>query len=123
MERKNWLIPLAVVVIALLLLVASRLMRPAGVEENMAVITLDGQVVDRVPLSAPRTVTVEQPDGAVNVIEVSDHGAVMLSSTCDNQLCVHMGEVTVDNWEFRPNQAFIICLPNRVSVELVVVKP
>ena len=79
--------------------------------------------VDRVPLSAPRTVTVEQPGGEVNVIEVSDRGAVMLSSTCGNQLCVHMGEVTVDNWEYRPNQAFIICLPNRVSVELVVVEP
>lgn len=31
-----------------------------------------------------------------------------------------MGEVTLDNWETRPNQQFIICLPNRVSVELVV---
>ena len=123
MERKNWLIPLTVVIVALLMLAASRLLRPTGAEENMVVITLDGKVIDRVPLSAPRTVTVEQPGGAVNVVEVSDHGAVMLFSTCDNQLCVHMGEVTVDNWEFRPNQAFIICLPNRVSVELVVVEP
>ena len=123
MERKNWLIPLAVAVVALLLLMISQLSRPAGAEESMAVITLDGEVIDRVPLSAPRTVRVEQPNGAVNVVEVSDHGAVMLLSTCDNQLCVHMGEVTVDNWEFRPNQAFIICLPNRVSVELVVVEP
>ena len=47
-------------------------------------------------------------------------GAVMASSTCHNQLCVQMGEVTLDNWETRPNQQFIICLPNRVSVELVV---
>ena len=123
MERKNWLIPIAIAITALLLLTASRLWRPSEAEENMAIITLDGEVIDRVPLSAPRTVTVEQPDGAVNVVEVSDHGAVMLSSTCDNQLCVHMGEVTVDNWEYRPNQAFIICLPNRVSVELVVVEP
>ena len=122
MERKNWLIPLAVVLVAALLLALSLLTRPTA-RESMVVITVDGREVDRVPLSAPRTVTVEQPGGEVNVIEVSDHGAVMLSSTCGNQLCVHMGEVTVDNWEFRPNQAFIICLPNRVSVELVVVEP
>ena len=64
--------------------------------------------------------TVAQKDGCVNVVEVSSRGAVMLSSTCDNQLCVNMGEVTVDNWEFRPNQQFIICLPNRVSIELAV---
>ena len=31
-----------------------------------------------------------------------------------------MGAVTLDNWEFRPNQTFIICLPNRVSIELAV---
>ena len=89
----------------------------------MVIITVDGEEYARVPLSEPRTVTIEQPGGEVNVVEVSDHGAVMLSSNCHNQLCVHMGEVTVDNWEFRPNQAFIICLPNRVSVELVVVEP
>ena len=61
-----------------------------------------------------------QEDGSVNVIEISERGAVMASSTCHNQLCVQMGEVTLDNWETRPNQQFIICLPNRVSVELVV---
>ena len=54
------------------------------------------------------------------MVEVTAEGAVMLSSTCHNQLCVKMGEVTRDNWETRPNQQFIICLPNRVSVELAV---
>lgn len=122
MEKKNWLIPLAIAVAAAVLLLLSPSLRPAA-EENLVVITLDGKEYARVLLSRPGTVTIEQPDGAVNVVEISDHGAVMLSSTCDNQLCVHMGEVTVDNWEYRPNQAFIICLPNRVSVELVVVEP
>ena len=67
-------------------------------------------------------VTLLRPSGGQNgnVIEISERGAVMASSTCHNQLCVQMGEVTLDNWETRPNQQFIICLPNRVSVELVV---
>lgn len=86
----------------------------------MAIITVDGKEYARVPLSRPQTVTVRQKDGSVNVIEVTERGAVMQSSTCGNQLCVKMGEVTLDNWQFRPNQQFIICLPNRVSVELAV---
>ena len=57
------------------------------------------------------TMTLE--DSSVNVVEISERGAVMASSTCHNQLCVQMGEVTLDNWETRPNQQFIICLPNR----------
>ena len=121
MNRKNWVVIAIIVLAAAMLLAATLLKRPmTAVEEDMVIITVDGKEYARVPLSKPRTVTVSQENGSVNVIEVSDHGAVMLSSTCDNQLCVSMGEVTVDNWQFRPNQQFIICLPNRVSVELAV---
>ena len=119
MDRKNWLIPLAIVAVAAALMLLSLALRPAA-EESVVVISVDGEEYARVPLSQPQTVTIEQPDGSVNVVEISDHGAVMQSSTCHNQLCVDMGEVTVDNWETRAMQAFIICLPNRVSVELVV---
>lgn len=123
MDKKNLLVIGIVAVLAVLLLGASILLRPLqqpDVDEHMVIITVDGREYARIPLSQPRKVTVDQGNGCVNVIEVSDRGAVMHSSTCDNQLCVGMGEVTVDNWEYRANQQFIICLPNRVSVELVV---
>ena len=121
MNKKNWLVIAIVAAAAVLLLAVTLLNRPmTAVEEDMVIIAIDGKEYARIPLSQPQTVTVEQENGCVNVIEVSDHGAMMASSTCDNQLCVKMGEVTVDNWEFRPNQQFIICLPNRVSIELAV---
>lgn len=121
MDKKNLLVILIVLLVSVGLLAAVLLNRPmTAVEEDMVIITIDGKEYTRVPLSKPQTVTVKQDNGCVNVVDVSDHGAVMLSSTCDNQLCVQMGEVTVDNWEFRPNQQFIICLPNRVGVELAV---
>lgn len=121
MNKKNALVIAAVAALALLLLGLALLRPPVKTaEEDMVIITVDGKEYARVPLSRPQTVTVRQDNGSVNVIEVSDHGAVMQSSTCGNQLCVKMGEVTVDNWQLRPNQQFIICLPNRVSVELAV---
>ena len=121
MNKKNILVIGSILLIAAALLVLTLVSRPmTAVDEDMVIITVDGKEYARVPLSKPQTVTVQQKDGSVNVVEISDHGAVMLSSTCDNQLCVEMGEVTVDNWEFRPNQQFIICLPNRVGVELAV---
>jgi hypothetical protein len=121
MEKKNLLVIGIVLLAAMALLAGVLLNRPmTAVDEDMVIISVDGKEYARVPLSKPQTVTVAQKDGSVNVVEVSDHGAVMLSSTCDNQLCVEMGEVTVDNWEYRPNQQFIICLPNRVGVELAV---
>ena len=121
MNKKNYLVIGGILLIAAVMLALTLLNRPLTVvDEDMVIISVDGKEYARVPLSKPQTVTVAQKDGSVNVVEVSDHGAVMLSSTCDNQLCVEMGEVTVDNWEYRPNQQFIICLPNRVGVELAV---
>ena len=121
MNKKNYLVIGGILLIAAVMLALTLLNRPMTVvDEDMVIISVDGKEYARVPLSKPQTVTVAQKDGSVNVVEISDHGAVMLSSTCDNQLCVEMGEVTVDNWEYRPNQQFIICLPNRVGVELAV---
>lgn len=119
MDKKNWII-LAVIVLAALVLLAVTPLMQTKTDENMVIITLDGREYARVPLSSPQTVTIAQDNGQVNVVEISERGAVMASSTCDNQQCVHMGAVTLDNWEFRPNQTFIICLPNRVTVELAV---
>ncbi len=118
LPRWVWLLPAVIALAAALILFGRPRATPA--DEDMVIIRVDDREYLRVPLSEPQTVTIEQADGSVNVVEITARGAVMKSSTCHNQLCVHMGEVTLDNWEFRPNGAFIICLPNRVSVELAV---
>lgn len=119
MDKKNWLIIGGVILLAAVLLGVSALMH-TPVDENMVIITVDGKEYTRVPLSQTGEVVVDQGDGTVNVVMVMEKGAYMARSTCKNQQCIHMGEVTLANWETRPNQAFIICLPNRVSVELAV---
>ena len=113
MDKKNYWVIALMVALAIGLLAAVTLLRPSGGQNGEIVVTVDGAEYARVPLGQKQTLT-------VNVVEISERGAVMASSTCHNQLCVQMGEVTLDNWETRPNQQFIICLPNRVSVELVV---
>lgn len=118
-SKTNWLIPLGIVLTAAVLLMAAMLLRPKA-EQNEVVITVAGQEYARIPLSQPQTVTVRQENGEENVIEITERGAHMERSTCKNQQCVHMGEVTLDNWETRPNQEFIICLPNQVVIELIV---
>ena len=107
MDKKNYWVIALMVALAVGLLAAVTLLRPSGGQNGEIVVTVDGAEYARVPLGQKQTLTVTQEDGSVNV-------------TCHNQLCVQMGEVTLDNWETRPNQQFIICLPNRVSVELVV---
>ena len=119
--KKNWIILGALLLAAVfLMLLGPRLTPKPESEESIVLISVGGAEYARIPLSKPQDVTIAQEDGSVNVIRITSSGVCMLSSTCRNQLCVEMGEVTEDNWEIRPNQGFIICLPNKVSVELVV---
>ena len=119
MKRRNLLLVGGMVLLAIGMMALSPLFL-TRTAESMVIITVDGQEYCRVPLSRPQRVTVDQGDGRVNVIDITAEGAVMASSTCGNQLCIHMGAVTLNNWETRPQQTYIICLPNRVSVELAV---
>ena len=120
-RKRNMLIIAGVFALAAVLFAVSALMpkTQSATGESEILITVDGREWGRYPLSQPQTVVVEQEDGSRNEIVITGDGAYMHTSTCDNQLCVQMGEVTLDNWETRPNQTFIICLPNRVTVELI----
>lgn len=76
------------------------------------VISWDGQVVQTVELSKVEkymTVSVGKP--TVCVVELMPNQVRMKSSDCASQACVHTG------WISRAGQS-IVCLPNRVVVEL-----
>ena len=118
MDKKNLLVIGGVLLAAVLLLALTPLLRQTGAAEDCVVIRVDGQEYARIPLSQPQTLTITQDSGAVNVVEVTAQGMRMVSSTCDNQVCVHKGLVTLDNWELKGG-AVIACLPNQVILELV----
>ena len=83
-------------------------------------IIVNGRVSGIYAVGEEGDVTVDQGNGKVNVIHMTEKGFYMASSTCDNQLCVHQGEVTIDNYQQRILGASVLCLPNNVDLELVV---
>lgn len=119
MDKKNLLIIIGVALAAVLLMLLVQLMPRTTADVDCVVIRVGDREYARVPLSQPQTLTVQQEGGEVNVIEVTERGMRMLSSTCGNQVCVHQGLVTLDNWELKAQKQFISCLPNRVILELV----
>lgn len=82
-------------------------------------IYLDGKLHTTAHLGRKQEIAVRQDDGSVNVVALDEEGVWMESSTCHNQLCVHQGKVTYENYKNRYYGTDIICLPNRVTVELV----
>lgn len=83
-------------------------------------IILEGRVWGIEALGEERDVTVDQGSGVVNVIHLQKDGFYMESSTCDNQLCVGEGTVTLTNWQQRILGPCVYCLPHNLQLELVV---
>lgn len=76
------------------------------------------ELYEEASLYADRTIVIEQEDGCRNEVRIEDGKVYMAFSTCENQNCVHQGEMTPDNIASRALSNWIICLPNRVTVEL-----
>ena len=79
-----------------------------------------GQTVyDPIPLSDANEMEIVQGDGKRNVVSFTPESIVMKEASCDNQDCVHQGEVTFGNLSRRVLGNMIICLPNQVVLSLL----
>jgi hypothetical protein len=54
-----------------------------------------------------------------NTVHISPDGFYMASATCNNQDCVHQGQVTLNNRDVRLLGNQVVCLPNKVILELL----
>ena len=111
---------LCLVVLGAGALLGYQLQRSRQVARDEIAVYVDGKLYAASPLKQGKDLTVEQEDGSVNVIRMTENGFHMQSSTCKNQDCVHQGDVTRDNWSQRLLGTHVICLPNRVDVVLMV---
>lgn len=82
------------------------------VDHPMAVVTVDGEEYGRYPLDEDRNERIELENGAYNVLTISNGEAYISEASCRDQICVH---------HFHTHYAgdTIVCLPNKVVVEIV----
>ena len=119
MKKRDLLLILIVVAVAALLLAGTMLLGSDKEATGQMNVYVNGKIYQTVDIIAGRDYEVRQEDGSVNVIRMTEKGFYMLSSTCHNQLCIEQGEANADNWNMRSLGTHVICLPNRVDVELV----
>ena len=82
-----------------------------GIGGDKVRISLDGEIYGVYPLGEDREIDVTE-DGHTNHITIKD-GQVSLSySTCRNQVCVNTGAIS-------ETKDAIVCLPNRVVMEII----
>ncbi len=117
MKKRDAVIIAVFLLVALTGLIAVKIFAPTG-SIRYADIYVDDMLYEAVPLNKDTVIVVDQGDGKVNYIEVKNGEIFMADSTCADHLCVNQGAMSPANYEKRPLLNWIICLPNRVTVEL-----
>ena len=79
-----------------------------AVKGSYVTVTVDGKEVGTYSLLENQTLTIGEGDH-VNVIEIKDGKAYMMTASCPDQLCVNQNEISYDKQS-------IICLPNKVVI-------
>lgn len=92
---------------------------PSEPADAYLVVTVNNMMYQPIPLTRETSYTLTQKDiGAVNVVHVTPDSVFMESSTCEGHDCVKQGTVSLENRSQRVLGNMIICLPNKVSLEL-----
>ncbi len=78
---------------------------------DKAIVTVDGQLYGTYSLAQDQTIEVVQDTGHTNHITIKDGVVSMTFSTCKNQVCVDTGAIS-------ETKDSIVCLPNKVMIEI-----
>ncbi|MCD7945362.1 MAG: NusG domain II-containing protein [Clostridiales bacterium] len=111
-QRGDFLLIGVLIAVGLALTAFVLLSRMGGQSDDLTVvIRQDGQVVASLPLDEDTVYTVQGEDDAVNRVVIEDGVVFMEEASCPDRLCVKQGKI-------RYAGDSLICLPNRVVVEI-----
>ena len=80
-------------------------------EGSLVVVSVDGRQVAQFPLDENTEYEIHGYDGGKNLLVIKDSCAFLEDASCPDRLCMNMGKI-------RSVGQSIICLPNRVVVEI-----
>jgi hypothetical protein len=110
MIKKNDLILIGIVIMLGLAVII--FMNATKSEGSKVVITIDGTVYDTLVLEENTSYTIKGDNGEWNTFEIKDGYVNMLDASCPDKLCVNHKDIHY-------NHETIVCLPNKVVLEVV----
>ena len=99
---------IGLLVITMVIAMAVRFTKKTG---KTVVVSVDGVVKYTFPLDEDLEFKIEGYEGGTNYLVIKDGEAYLTEASCPDLLCVHMGKISSQGQS-------IICLPNRVVVEI-----
>ncbi len=118
MKRRDIWIVAIVLLVAAAGMLAVKFFSPSQVTHT-ARILVGSYVYKEVSLDEDQVIEIDQGNDMVNHVVVKDGAINMQDSTCPDQQCIYQGEISPENYEERVLRNWIVCLPNQVTIELV----
>ncbi len=106
LKKKDWILIVVILCVAGLAVLVRTFVGAAGA--NRVIVKREGAIEGIYSLSEDREVEI---NGGTNLLQIKNGEASMVQADCPDQLCVHQKPVSL-------NHESIICLPNRVVVEV-----
>ncbi len=106
--RYDIILIIGLLVITMVIAMAVRFTQKTG---KTVVVSVDGVVKYTFPLDENLEFKIEGYEGGTNYLVIKDGEAYLTEASCPDLLCVHMGKISSQGQS-------IICLPNRVVVEI-----
>ena len=109
LKKQDLILITAVIVIAVLLFFASRMMHksPAEVVE----VSVDGTVISTLDLSKDQELTITGASGGFNLLVIRNGEAYVTEASCPDKVCIHQGKIHLDG-------EIIVCLPNKMTAQI-----
>ena len=106
LKKKDWILIAVILCVAGLTVLVHTFIGGAGA--NRVIVKIEGAIEGIYSLSEDREVEI---NGGTNLLKIKNGEASMSWADCPDQLCVHQKTVSL-------NRESIICLPNKVVVEV-----
>lgn len=106
MKKNDWMLLIIVVVVSVMIFGMRFMLKDQG--KAYVTVRIRGEVEETYELSKDRVIEVNH---GTNVIEIKNGEVDMIEADCPDQLCVHQKAISSNNES-------IICLPNRVVVQI-----
>jgi len=74
-------------------------------------VSVDGQVIQELPLNQDTDLTIEGVDGGSNHLVIQNGIAWVDDASCPDRICIHQGKIQLTG-------QIIVCLPNRTIIKV-----
>jgi hypothetical protein len=109
LKRNDIILIGSLLIVAIIFLAIIALTKEKG---SYVIVLVDGKEIERLPLEQDREVHIKGYRNGTNVLVIKNGYAYMMDASCPDQYCVKHTKIHY-------SKESIICLPNRVVIEIV----